>query len=168
MSFFIIQVQTNYESIVQKTLAHILEQKKVNIVKSIYALDTQAQLNRKDNNPDNIKQFLDYQRLREQLRNMRYAYANIDKSQVNLKNEYRQNIQFLTRKVKEYPNFSKGKTIVKGYILIELNGDFQKIPSSIYYDIKSIPKVIAIPSTFNVPLDEVKEFFTNLQEEAIV
>ncbi|MGP4107627.1 hypothetical protein [Virgibacillus sp. L01] len=90
MSFFVIQVQTNYEKNVQNTLTHILNQKQVNIVKSIYALDTNTLLGGQEVGSEGIKAYLQSQRLRSHLNNMRYAYANIDtKTQGDLKKEYR-------------------------------------------------------------------------------
>lgn len=165
MSFFIIQVQTNYERFVQKKLTHIFQQKKGNLVKTIYALDNYNHLEPTSLDPVSIQRFLHLQKVREQLNNMRYAYAKMKtNNQSGLKKEYKEQILFLTKELKKEPELSriKNKTILKGYIIIELHGELSKIPSSIYYDIKSAPKVIGLPSVYNVPQDEIYAFTEQL------
>lgn len=53
---------------------------------------------------------------------------------------------------------------INGYIIIELLGNFERIPAGIYYDIKTTPRVISIPNKFNVPKEEI-EFFLNRQRQ---
>ena len=134
MSFFIVQVQTNYERIVQKKMTHIFQQKKVNLVKTIYALDTQYHFELTGLNPAKMQRFLHFQKIREQLSNMRYAYAKMKTNGDSvLKIEYKEQIHLLTKELKKEPASSqiKNKSVLKGYIIIELQGELNKIPSSV-------------------------------------
>jgi hypothetical protein len=165
--FFCNPSTTNYEAVVQKTLTHIFEQKKVNLVKTIYALDTHNQFEPSNLNLEDIKCFVHFQKVRQQLNNMRYSYARMKSpDQSVLKDEYKHQIQLLTEELKNEPKLShlKNKTVLKGYIIIELHGEHSKIPSSIYYDIKSVPKVIGMPSVYNVPANEVHVFTEQLKK----
>ncbi|WP_047981727.1 hypothetical protein [Ornithinibacillus contaminans] len=170
MSFFIVQVQSNHEITVQKTLAYIFSRKKEIVVRSIYALDTHTALSNSsqsiNESNEDVRFYLYQQRLREQLNTMRYAYAKIDKElQPALKQEYRDKISNLTKEVRSNQSLlPKNKTVISGYIIIELDGNFNQLPNSIYYDIKSVPKVIGVPSPYNVPLEEMEAFFKSIRD----
>lgn len=171
MAYFIVQVQSNHEVTIQKRLTELFSRKKVNFVKTIYALDSKTILDQPSSTSSkDIELYLHQQRLREHLNNMRFAFANMDKSiQPNLKQQYKNEIRRISKELRDYQSLnSKNKTLVTGYILIELDGDFERLPSDIYYDIKSIPKVIGIPSTYNVPIEEVQSFFETIKEEFFI
>ncbi len=142
----------------------------MNLVKTIYALDTHNHFEPTSLDPKSIQRFLHFKKVREQLNNMRYAYAKMKNNQSVLKNEYKKQILLLTKELKREPELSriKNKTVLKGYIIIELHGDISKIPSSIYYDIKSVPKVIGMPSVYNVPVDEINDFTEQLRKIEVV
>lgn len=161
MSFFAIQVQTNYELFVQKSIALLVLEKKINLIKNIYALDTQVSFKENHITNEDIKSYLEHQRIRSYLNNMRYAYSEMKMNKnEELKKEYKLQMKNLIKKIKSYPeNQFSQKVVVKGYILIELNRNFEKIPSSLYYDIKSIPKVIGFPSHYNIPQNEIDDFY---------
>lgn len=164
MSFFIIQVQTHCELDVLKSLSNLLEQKKNYYVKSIYALNFQVKFKQSDPTIEEIRSYLEAQRIRHFINNMRYSYHLMDNRQIKLKNEYKTQINKLSKKIKEYPSHIKFKSLLKGYLLIELYGEFQTIPTDLYYDIKSIPKVIGFPSKYNIPSKEINNFFEKLKK----
>lgn len=164
MSYFIVQVQTNFEKYVLCNLTELFLQKEVNIVKSIYALDTKIDFD--ESNEDiksNVGKYLKQIRIRAYLNNVRYAYYHSNES--NLKQIYKGQIRELTKEVKKYPSPRKKNVqlFIRGYIIIETKGDFQQMPSDLYHDIKTIPKVISIPSKFFVPSHEIDYYFEKVK-----
>ncbi|MEC1158713.1 hypothetical protein [Cytobacillus horneckiae] len=164
MSFFIVQVQTNYEIKVQKRLHQLFMQRKENIVKSIYALDSYKGFDNNIPGEKELNRFWYFNRIREQLNNMRYAYARISPADQSLRKEYKEQIKLLSKEIKNAPAFKQHKNVLKGYIIIELLGELGTLPASIYYDIKSIPHVIGIPNKYNVPDKEIYHFFENMEQ----
>lgn len=169
MAYFIVQVQTNFEKYVLSNLAEILLQKNVNIVKSIYALDQKIDFNHTKISDNDLREYLKQVRIRNYLNNIRYAYSQLKSSDfenINLKEAYKKQIKSLTNEVNKYPSKRNkiGDSFIRGYIIIELFGDYQQIPSDLYHDIKSIPKVISIPNKYNVPETEIKCYFNRLKE----
>lgn len=165
MSYFIVQVQTNYEKYVLSNLAELLLKKKVNIVQSIYALATKIDF-QNSIDQENIRDYLKQTRVRAYLNNVRYAYYQLNSNDINLKEVYKKQIRELTKEANKFPT-SRNKNdnpFIRGYIIIKLKGDFQRIPSDLYHDIKSIPKVISIPNKYNVPEHEIEYYFRQIEE----
>lgn len=165
MAYFIVQVQTNYEKYVLCMLADILYKKNISVVKRIYALDTYVEYHPYLNNQD-IREYLKQSRIRNYLNNIRYAYYQMNNEKHELKADYKAQIKELTKQANKHPSSkNKPKTLfIRGYIIIECIGEFEVIPSDLYHDIKSIPKVIAIPSTYSVPDEEIKHYFNQIKE----
>ncbi|MFD2658615.1 transcription termination/antitermination NusG family protein [Gracilibacillus thailandensis] len=171
MAYFVVQVQTNFEKYVLSVLTDLLLKKKINIVSSIYAIDTKVDFQKTINlDNDNIREYLKQSRIRNYLSNMRYAYYQLntnDEKNQTLKEAYKQQIKELNKEISKYPTTRNNKEtpFIRGYIIIEVKGDFEKIPSDLYHDIKSIPKVVSIPNKYNVPEEEIKFYFDNITEE---
>lgn len=165
MTFFIVHVQTNFEKYVLSHLTNILLQKRVNIVKSIYALDTKIDFIQSFSKED-IRTYLKYTRTRTYLNNLRIVHYQLDlnnhKNQ-QLKKIYMEQIKKLTQEISQSSKTDKNK-FIQGYIIIETIGDFQYIPLDLYHDIKSIPKVVSIPTKYNVPKNEVEFYFEKIEE----
>lgn len=172
MAYFIVQVQTNFEKYVMSNLTELLLQKKVNVVKSIYALDTK--INFESSLDDNdIREYLKQSRIRTYLNNVRYAYYQykpLDSKDQKLKESYKEQISELTKQINKYTSPKKDKnksSFIRGYIIIELKGDFKELPADLYHDIKSIPKVISIPNKLNVPEHEMKYYFQQVRNKKV-
>jgi hypothetical protein len=168
MAYFIVQVQTNFEKYVLSNLTELLLQKKVNIVKSIYALDAKIDFESPFDD-DDIREYLKQSRIRTYLNNVRYAYYQyncLDSKDQRLKECYKEQIRELTKQINKYPSSQKNQNnfFIKGYIIIELRGKFQEIPPDLYHDIKSIPKVISIPNKLNVPEQEINYYFRQVKK----
>lgn len=160
MAYFVVQVQLNFEKQVLCNLTELLLRKK-HVVKRIYALDTKIDFE-KSINEKNIREYLKQSRLRSYFNNIRYAYYQFPKNDENksLKEEYKKQIRQLAKEInKNYTLLKRNKELfIRGYIIIEVYGNFEQIPSDLYRDIKSIPKVLSIP-IFNVPEEEIKNYF---------
>ncbi|MEL3959517.1 hypothetical protein NST17_20405 [Caldifermentibacillus hisashii] len=135
MTYFVVQVKVNSEEYVLRSLCKTFLRKNVNIVKSIYAIDLKVEFHQK----------LKESRLRQ--------YLNDKRS-----NTFGKNGEKNKRKKINKEHY------INGYIIIELLGNFERIPAGIYYDIKTTPRVISIPNKFNVPKEEI-EFFLNRQRQ---
>lgn len=135
LTYFVVQVKVNSEEYVLRSLCKTFLRKNVNIVKSIYAIDLKVEFHQK----------LKESRLRQ--------YLNDKRS-----NTFGKNGEKNKRKKINKEHY------INGYIIIELLGNFERIPAGIYYDIKTTPRVISIPNKFNVPKEEI-EFFLNRQRQ---
>lgn len=144
LTYFVVQVKVNSEEYVLRSLCKTFLRKNVNIVKSIYAIDLKVEFHQKLED-ENIRLFLKESRLRQ--------YLNDKRS-----NTFGKNGEKNKRKKINKENY------INGYIIIELLGNFERIPADIYYDIKTTPRVISIPNKFNVPKEEI-EFFLNRQRQ---
>lgn len=144
LTYFVVQVKVNSEEYVLRSLCKTFLRKNVNIVKSIYAIDLKVEFHQKLED-ENIRLFLKESRLRQYLNDKRC-------------NTFGKNGEKNKRKKINKENY------INGYIIIELLGNFERIPADIYYDIKTTPRVISIPNKFNVPKEEI-EFFLNRQRQ---
>ncbi|MEN0661462.1 hypothetical protein NST11_19210 [Caldifermentibacillus hisashii] len=144
LTYFVVQVKVNSEEYVLRSLCKTFLRKNVNIVKSIYAIDLKVEFHQKLED-ENIRLFLKESRLRQ--------YLNDKRS-----NTFGKNGEKNKRKKINKEHY------INGYIIIELLGNFERIPAGIYYDIKTTPRVISIPNKFNVPKEEI-EFFLNRQRQ---
>lgn len=62
----------------------------------------------------------------------------------------------------------KHATVLKGYILIELDANYNEIPPFLYSDLKNIENIIKVPSQLAIPQNELHHFFkktSSLQEQ---
>src|SRR5690554_2205920 len=162
MAYFVVQVQTNFERDVLKTLTHVLMKKNVNIVKSIYALNIRVDFKQSTNvTNENIREHLKKVRIRNYLNNKRYKYSLFTADDHDTKKHF---IEFVNQ-ISMLSNSKQNKnSFIRGYIIVEITGNFEKMPSDLYHDIKSIPKVISIPSKYNVPDDEVEKYLSFVNE----
>lgn len=172
MTFFAIQVQTGKEIFVKSFLEEILQQNGETSVKSIYAMESYTQVvnNRTDSidltniTSEEITSHLYAQRLQSSLNNLRLACEKLkrhqDNDSLNLIQEYRSNIKHITNRIKKIKDSTrKVSSVLPGYILIELDSNYQYLPAHLWHLIKGVPKVIAIPSNLNIPHEEIDLFF---------
>lgn len=162
MAYFVVQVQTNFERDVLKTLTHVLMKKKINIVRSIYALNIKVDFKQplKVTNED-IREHLKQVRIRDYLNNKRYKYSLFTDDDHETKQQF---IEFVNQ-ISKLSNSKQNKnSFIRGYIIVEITGNFEKMPSDLYHDIKSIPRVISIPSKYNIPDDEVEKYLNYVNE----
>ncbi|ALX47698.1 transcription termination/antitermination NusG family protein [Lentibacillus amyloliquefaciens] len=181
MSFFAVQVCSGSETEVKKMLQDVLFEKRENMIGAIYALESYTQIvNENTNHLDltalsstDIDDHLFIQRLQANLSNLRFAYGQMqgyeDSGYLDLIEEYRHQIKDLTSKLKDLRNnYKKIDSVLKGYILIELNNNFHYLPKHLWHLIKSIPKVTGFPSRMNIPQQEINVFFEEVQMSAEV
>ncbi|GAB3051197.1 transcription termination/antitermination NusG family protein [Virgibacillus ainsalahensis] len=177
MSFFAVQVVSGSEIAVKEMLGKHLMRSGDNEIKSIYALETYTQtaneLDFSELTEADITSYLNVQRLQTNLSNLRFAYdqmqGNEDTGSLNMIVEYRQQIKDLTTKLKNLRNKSKKiESVLKGYILIELDSNFHYLPKHLWHLIKSIPKVTGFPSRMNIPQHEIDTFFEETEMSAEV
>ena len=170
MSYFIVQVQTNFEKYVSNILANKLTKEINHSIKSIYALDQRINFEEMESiNLDEVRGYLNQKRLRNHLNNMRYTYSqmkfnpNISDS---MKKTYKQQIKELTQKINQLPKKSNEKktAFICGYIIIETYSNSNDIPSDVYHSLKSISKVIRILNQ-SVPNKEINNYFDKIKKE---
>lgn len=108
------------------------------------------------------------QRLQTNASNLRAAYDQLesykDDNSIELKQEYQKQIKHITAKVKNIRDTTrKIGSVLKGYILVEVDQTFDYLPNHLWHLIKSIPKVMGIPSRMNIPQDEIDAFFEEVE-----
>ena len=177
MSFFAVQVRTGSEIAVKKMLKDVLNQSGDDTVTSIYALETYTQtthpLDISELSAADLTNHLYVQRLQENLSNLRFAYDQMqgyeDAGSLDLIGEYQHQIKDLTTKLKGLRNTCKKiDSVLKGYVLIELDNNFHYLPKHLWHIIKSIPKVTGFPSRMNIPQHEINAFFEEVEMSAEV
>src|SRR5699024_8300197 len=101
--------------------------------------------------------------------NNRRQQLEVIESQTNeaseiLKEAYRKEISKLQREVHEIREDSKVlKSVLSGYILIELHTNSVYLPNELWHMIKSVPVVTNILSTTPIPEEEIEFFFDKLE-----
>lgn len=177
MSFFAIQVKSGQEIDAKEMLKSVFTKVKESQVNGIYALETVTQIVDKDSktgelsgylNEDDVKNHLQIKRIRENLSNLRAAYAGIDQedgsAETNqMRESYREEIALQSKKLKNIGGRSKKiQGVLKGYILLELKEDLFELPKKVWHLIKSIPKVTGIVSPYSLPDEEIEQFFEHI------
>src|SRR5699024_3845380 len=177
MAFFAVQVRTGSEIAVKKMLKDVLNQSGDDTVTSIYALETYTQtthpLDISELSAADLTNHLYVQRLQENLSNLRFAYDQMqgyeDAGSLDLIGEYHHQIKDSTTKLKGLRNTCKKiDSVLKGYVLIELDNKFHYMPKHLWHLIKSIPKVTGFPSRMNIPQHEINAFFEEVEMSAEV
>ncbi|MFC3041626.1 transcription termination/antitermination NusG family protein [Virgibacillus xinjiangensis] len=170
MSFFAVQVRTGSEIAVKKMLGDLLKRSGDDAVKAIYALETFTQtgteMDFNELTDTDISNHLFVQRIQASLSNLRVAYEEMKVSTgaSDIMDEYRRQIKHLTARLKNLrPSSKKIGSVLKGYILIELENNFHYLPNHLWHLIKSIPKVSGFPSKMNIPQEEVDAFFEEVE-----
>ncbi|OEC01253.1 hypothetical protein GY31_13160 [Lysinibacillus sphaericus] len=174
-SFFVVQVKTGAEVETKEMLKIVLDRLNNEEVKAIYAMETYTEVMKElptDNNLEGmgeypISEFLHIKRIQTFITNLRISCEKIKENMTNdsllLLEDYQKQIKSL-RKILQgtRKKSAKIRSLLKGYVLVETVWNYKTLPSSLWHVIKSVPKVIGIPSKFNVPSDEINHFFENL------
>lgn len=170
MSYFIVQVQTNFEKYVLSLLADNIAEQDNHSIKSIYALDQEITFN-ETIDMNNVREYLKQKRLRDYLSNLRFTYSQVNHRLSNsARLSYKQQIKELENELKKYStgrNKSNKRTFISGYIFIETTANHSTIPSDIYHKLKSTPKVITIPNKNSVPKEEIEFYFSQIRREKL-
>src|SRR5699024_3175197 len=176
-AFFAVQVRTGQEIKAKEMLKYVLEQKGVSIVKEIFANETHTKFVKNDTlevsecrnvTEEDIQNHLRKERINNSINNRRQQLEVIE-SQTNeaseiLKEAYRKEISKLQREVHEIREDSKVlKSVLSGYILIELHTNSVYLPNELWHMIKSVPVVTNILSTTPIPEEEIEFFFDKLE-----
>jgi len=176
-AFFAVQVRTGQEIKAKEMLKYVLEQKGVSIVKAIFANETHTKFVKNDTlevsecrnvTEEDIQNHLRKERINNSINNRRQQLEVIE-SQTNeaseiLKEAYRKEISKLQREVHEIREDSKVlKSVLSGYILIELHTNSVYLPNELWHMIKSVPVVTNILSTTPIPEEEIEFFFDKLE-----
>lgn len=177
MSYFVIKVKTGTELLVKEMLQQVLSKKTIEnvTVKGIYAMETFTQLVHNESETleiqnlqnSDITSFLHLKRLQAGLNNLRVAYDNLkphaDVHSMHLLESYREQIRELSKKIQETrKNVKKVISVLKGYILIEVEEMVTLIDNTLWHVIKDTPNVTGLCSNYNVPEEEIEYFFSQL------
>lgn len=178
-SIYAIQVRTGFEIKVKEMLEFVLQKANETRILNIYALHTKTKIisqNSENAHTDtdsesNIeKHFLKKQyalsikNKREQLKVIE-RYRNPEYEEI--KKQYKKEINELQRKLAllKKEDDTQIRTVLKGYILIELKDTITYLPNQLWQLIKSVPHISRILSRHPIPEDEVANFWTNLDDE---
>lgn len=174
---FAVQVRTGYEIKAKEMLCHVLEKANEQLVKAVYALETQTELiddasdKRISSKPstEDIKAHLRRKEIRASISNKRRQLEAMQryksKEFEEMKEQYRKEINRLEKELKEEKNAKKKfKSVLNGYILIELKTNSIKLPDYLWHLIKSVPLVQNILSRDPIPEEEIDAFANKLEE----
>lgn len=175
MAFFAIQVHTGSEIQVKEMIKNLLETRYVNHgVKAIYAMETctgfvskeKQNLNIEDINNDDVTDHLYLQRMSSGLSNLRNQYESLKRhkdAEKSLLDTYREQILVLANEIKSFRQKTKKiSSLLKGYILIEIEQKFWTFPAQLWHVIKSVPKVVQILK-HSISEFEIKSFFEKVE-----
>jgi transcription antitermination factor NusG len=177
MSFFAIQVRCGQEIDAKKMLKSVLEKEKDIRLNGIYALETFTQSITKNSKREEISEFLDdcevahylqAKRTRENLSNLRSAYTRMDLDDQDaemqkMRVSYQEEIAQQTKELNDMKcRGRKIRSVLKGYILLELEEDLFELPKKLWRLIKSVPKVSGIVSDYSIPDEEITQFFDQI------
>lgn len=183
MAFFAIQVRTGQELKAKEMIKYLLKDTSVKetcLVKSIYALETYTEyvndknkaefdisnkINRKD-----VFTKLQLDSMNEGLTNLKKQYQSMkqytDEKSIECKNLIKQKIKQLTNGINEMMKKSKKlKALFSGYLLIELKTSSNFLPDNLWHLIHKCPVVVAIPSKYNIPAEEINSLFEKTETE---
>lgn len=175
MAFFAVQVHTGAEIKVKEKLEFLLNKHSwKHDVKAVYALETYTELVNENktsfdfselDNKD-ICEFMQLQRMRMGLANLRQQYVALKRhteTEISLVNTYKEKICELTSEIKDFRQRTKQVTsLLKGYILVEIQQNFWKLPNELWHLIKSVPQVVNILKN-SIPDYEIKSFFNKIK-----
>lgn len=170
-SYFVLQVRTGFEIEAKEMLKVVLKKSGDTTVKAIYAMEKHSQLI-EDNDVidvaelknEQITEYLKIRRIQSGLNNLRRSCQELkqtrDVETLSLLDSYRQNIRELTQELKDLRKSSKKvESVMNGYILVELNQSIPYFPANLWHLMKTVPKVIGMPSKNNIPEEEIEHFF---------
>lgn len=178
-SIYAIQVRSGFEIKAKEMLEYVLKKANEKRVLNIYALHTKTKIisqNSENAHTDTDSEssinnhFLKRQyalsiaNKREQLKAIE-RYRSPEYEQI--KKQYRKQISELTRKLallKKEDN-TQIRTVLKGYILIELKDTITYLPNQLWQLIKSVPHISRILSRHPIPEEEIANFWANLDDE---
>jgi len=179
-SVFAVQVRTGQEIEAKQMLLTVLNRAGDRMVKAVYAMESvthvlpDAQEDVPSTfDPDAVSYHLHLKRLNEYLGNLRMQYAELRKSagqsaeQNTLRETYRESIRRVQSLIKTVRRNAKSrmKSVLPGYILVELLPNFHTLPATLWHLIKTTPNVIRVVSRNNIPEDQLKRFFETTEEE---
>lgn len=176
---FAVQVQTGRELEAKQLLQVVLDRAGDTMVKSVYAMEsvTQVLSDVQEEIPfelsqDDIPHHLHLKRLNEYLGNLRAGYGELMESKSSeyphdLESSYKESIRQIQSLIQKIKKKVKGrmKSVLPGYILVELNVNYHTLPAHLWHLIKSVPKVIGVVSQNNIPQDQLKQFFKTTEVE---
>lgn len=173
---FAISVQSGQEIYSKELLKKRLAQTNINIVKGVFASETYTDFINEDNNcvdtSDSIKEeditsYMKTQRLRTAINNRRLQLEVLSRyngvQYEEYKAEAKKEINQLEKEVREIKRSSKSlKSVIRGYILIELTMDSIYLPDYLWSFIKDLK--MGIPSKYSIPEYELEQFFNTLSD----
>src|SRR5690554_2159700 len=169
-AFFAIQVQTGQEIQVKDMMEKVLSRfcwKEEPIIKSIYASETYTETIKSDKinfdsiemslNKDDTEKYIHYRKLQSHVNNLKIAYDALGTKDSELKKSYKESIRNINAEIRKMrkQGIKKMKSVMDGYILIELVPNSHYLPDLLWHAIKQIPKVINILSKWSIPQEEV-------------
>lgn len=174
MSFFAVQVKSGQEIEAKEMLKAVFSKLKSIEVKAIYALESFTHVVQQGKAADKLSECLDdndileylqAKRVRENLRNLRTAYAEMPEGHgemTMMQESYEQEMKEQTKSLKENKPSKRLSVVLKGYILLELTEDVFELPRTIWQAVMSVSKVSSILSPYCIPEEEVEQFFETI------
>ncbi|GGA35371.1 hypothetical protein GCM10007416_05250 [Kroppenstedtia guangzhouensis] len=170
---FAIRVQTGREVEAKQLLQMVLDRAGDKMVKSVYAMESMTQVltDAQEEIPSELSQediphHLHLKRLNEYLNNLRTAYTELKRSKSSvslddLESSYKESIRQIQSLIQKLRKKVKGRmrSVLPGYILVELNVNYHTLPAQLWHLIKSVPKVIGVVSRNHIPKDQLEHFF---------
>ncbi|WP_040980387.1 MULTISPECIES: hypothetical protein [Oceanobacillus] len=177
MTFFAVQVKTGHEIKAKEMILHVFKKTnchEASLLRAVYALESYTEyVSHREINPDidfpnldkkDISASLYLDGLKESLSNLKKQYEKLksykDFESKKMKKELYEKITKLVNHINTIRKDSKKiKAALPGYILLELKADLLYLPNTLWQLIKYCPAVIAIPSKYSIPKEEMNQFF---------
>jgi len=174
---FAIQVQSGKETVAKEQMKQRITMMNEKQIKSIYSLETFTEVINKDTDGVNelkiteqdIATHLQKERYRSSINNIRLQLESLDRytseKYEQIKNRYKKEINGLKHEMNMNTKNSKNiHSVMKGYLLVELNQEDEFMPNDVYHFIKDTPSVVSVLSTISIPTEEMDYYISNLNK----
>lgn len=176
-SVFAVQVRTGYETKTKELLKYALKRANDVMIKGVYALETYTEFIKKDTesfssghvNSEDLDSHLKKEHYSTSINNQRLQLEAIERynspDYEKIKQDYRNDINQLQREATKIRKKSKTlHSVLRGYILIELEQNSRYLPNHLWQLVNDVPTVHRILSTDPIPEEEIDFFFDRLVE----
>src|SRR5690625_263854 len=174
---FAIQVPSGKEILAKESIKQHIAMKNEKQIKSIYSLETYTEIVSEETSGINdfsitehdIAMHLTKERYRSSINNIRLQLESLDRytseEYEKIKTKYKREINGLKNEMHEYTKQSKAvHSVMKGYLLVELNQTDEFMPDDVYHFIKNTPNVVSVLSTISIPAEEMDYYISNLSK----
>lgn len=177
-AFFAIQVRTGSEIKAKEMLSFVLRKEQYPHVKGIYALETFTEVINENSKLDEVGTELSNEEIETDLRkkelrslitNKRRQLEVIKRYNTKMYKQVKETLSNEIRELeKEFQNLTtkkrKIKSVLSGYLLIEIRYNFHRLPEYLFHLIKEVPLVQRVLSLDPIPEHEIKVFAEHIDE----